>query len=180
MIRKAISEEYFKWLSDIVNPKGGRGHYDMLLYHLYSTEFYYIIPMDANRAADGEDLRIRFAHEVGYTEHKVKEAISRPCSVLEMITALAIRIEAEIMGEIEIGDETSKWFWGMIVNLGLSDFTDANFNADEVDTIVYRFLERQYEKDGEGGLFYLNHCKRDIRKIEIWYQMCWYLDEILY
>lgn len=44
---------------------------------------------------------------------------NRPCSVLEMIIALAIRLEEHIMDDPDIGNRTGQWFWDMIVSLGL-------------------------------------------------------------
>ena len=44
--------------------------------------------------------------------------------------------------------------------------------------ILERFLRREYEPDGRGGLFTIKSGRHDMRKIEIWYQMMWYLDEI--
>lgn len=181
MAYETISEEYFNWLSDIVTHKSRKGRYKKLLNDLFFSEFYAKIAKDENRAIDGEGLRIRFAHAVGYNEFKIREAMDdRPCSVLEMIIALADRIEDQIMGEDELGDETYKWFWEMIDNLGLSYYTDDRYDEEAVDAIIDRFLQRKYNKDGRGGLFYIGQCKKDVRKIEIWYQMCWYLDEILY
>jgi hypothetical protein len=105
-------------------------------------------------------------------------ALDGPCSVLEMMIALAIRCEETIMDDPDIGDRTRQWFWGMIINLGLGGMTDANFDPDFVDDSVLRFLNRDYEPDGRGGLFTIRNCHRDLRDVEIWYQLCWYLDSI--
>ena len=56
---------------------------------------------------------------------------------------------------------------------------DARFDRDRVDDILARFLERDYARNGEGGLFTVNLCRQDMRSIEIWYQMACYLKEIL-
>ena len=39
-------------------------------------------------------------------------------------------------------------------------------------------LNRDYGRDGKGGLFTIEHCRYDMRDIEIWYQANWYLDNI--
>ena len=95
-----------------------------------------------------------------------------------MMIALAIRCENDIMDNPNMGDRTSQWFWGMITNLGLGSMTDRNFDIRYVDEIIERFLDRKYEPDGKGGLFRIRHFNRDLRKVEIWYQLCWYLDSI--
>jgi hypothetical protein len=48
-----------------------------------------------------------------------------------------------------------------------------------VDYVLDRFLDRDYEPDGRGGLFRVKHTDEDLRFVEIWYQMNWYLDELL-
>ena len=148
---------------------------------LSKTDFYYTIPMDGNREADGIDLRYRFGYENSYDESMIAAYLDdRPCSVLEMMIALAIRCEENIMDDPDIGDRTGQWFWSMIENLGLSDMDDAEYDELYVHRIVKRFLDRGYKKNGEGGLFTIHHSAgRDLRNVEIWYQMCWYLDELV-
>ena len=47
-----------------------------------------------------------------------------------------------------------------------------------VDQTLERFLERGYGRNGEGGLFTVDN-GRDMRNTEIWYQMNYYLREII-
>jgi hypothetical protein len=96
-----------------------------------------------------------------------------------MMVALAVRCEEQIMDNPDSGNRTSYWFWGMIDNLGLFTETDNRFDKSYASGIVNRFLNRTYDADGTGGLFTVKHCSWDLRNVEIWYQRCWYLDEIL-
>lgn len=145
--------------------------------HLHSTEFTFTIRLDENRAMDGIDLRRRFA--LLQECEDIVDYLDGPCSVLEMMIALSIRIEESIMDDPNIGDRTGQWFWGMIVNLGLGSMSDSRFDKRVVDDILTRFLNRDYEPNGKGGLFTVRHCRQDLRDVEIWYQMSWYLDEVL-
>ena len=106
------------------------------------------------------------------------EFASESCSVLEMMIALAIRLEEHIMHDPDIGDRTAMWFWGMLDSMGLSEMDDSEFNLAYVEAVVQRFLDRDYRPDGKGGLFTIEECKYDLRKVEIWYQACWYLDTL--
>lgn len=167
-----MNEEYFDKLCDFVC----RGRYEnknsfrKTLRRLHDIEFRFIIHNDKNRALDGIDLRTRFmGDDVRYLD-------DRPCSVLEMMIALAIRCEENIMDNTELGDRTGQWFWGMVVNLGLGSITDDKYDEEYVDFVIERFLDRDYEPDGEGGLFHIRRCRQDVRNVEIWYQLCWYLD----
>ena len=172
-----IVDEYFEWMCGLV---GRKVHYRRLLAFLHCVDFTYTIPMDSNRAEDGIGLRYRFGRERGYGGAETASSLDiRPCSVLEMMVALAIRCEEHIMGDPDIGDRTGQWFWGMVDSLGLSRMTDARFNAHLAGQEVRKFLSREYRRDGRGGLFWVRGCRRDLRTVEIWYQMCWYLDEIL-
>lgn len=171
-----MSDVYFNWLYDLVCH--GRYSKDIsfrkLLGYLYKTEFTYIIPMDENRAKDGIALRKRFSYDYDIADIGPKEY--SPCSVLEMMIALSIRCEEDIMYDPNVGDRTEQWFWEMIVNLGLGGMMDDIFDVEHVEYIVDRFLNREYEPNGRGGLFFIRNCKYDLRRVEIWYQLCWYLD----
>lgn len=164
---------YQKWLCDIVcNGLFSKAiSYDRLLSYLSHREFTIIIPNDINRAEDGVDLRLRYQMITdGYVSRR------KPCSVLEMMIALAIRCEETIMDNPAYGDRTAQWFWSMIKNLGLYSMTDNVFDVKYVESVIDRFLNRDYAPNGEGGLFKINNCKRDLRDVEIWHQLCWYLD----
>jgi hypothetical protein len=151
--------------------------YRRLLSHLHSTPFIFSIPHDANRAEDGTDLRYRYSLIQGYDEVPEELDIG-PCTVLEMMLALSLRCEETIMDDPRYGNRNRQWFWAMIANLGLNGMTDDRYDGYLVDEILERFLMRQYEPDGTGGLFRLRDCKYDLRKIEIWCQLMWYLNTI--
>ncbi len=179
MTKDELSKEYFEWIYQLVCDDK-RLSYRKLLNHLHNIEFVYFIGMDGNRAEDGIDLRYRFGYERDYEYPMIAAYLDRnSCSVLEMITALAIRCEEHIMDDPDIGDRTGQWFWYMIKNLGLYSMSDNRFNADQVNSVISRFLNRQYGKNGKGGLFTVEKTERDLREVEIWYQMCWYLDDII-
>jgi hypothetical protein len=92
-----------------------------------------------------------------------------------MMVALALRCEEHITYDSDVGDQTGKWFWVMITNLGLDSMTDSMFDRPYTDEVLDRFLDRKYKRNGEGGLFMIEHCERDLRSIDIWYQLHWYL-----
>lgn len=173
-----INDEYFEWLCDLVDSKRFSKHvsYRKLLMHLHNIEFTWFIPRDDNRADDGIQLRRRFA--LARNDMSVIDYISGPCSVLEMMVALAVRCEETIMDDTLMGDRTGQWFWGMVNNLGLSSMKDSKFDRDFVDDAIARLLNREYEPDGKGGLFTVRHCTHDMRTVEIWCQLSWYLDSI--
>ena len=83
------------------------------------------------------------------------------------------------MDNPQIGDRTRQWFWEMLANLGLSTVTDERYDREFVDEILQIFLDREYKPDGRGGLFVIKNCDRDLRDVEIWYQMCWHLNDIV-
>lgn len=177
-----IGNEYFEWLTKLVcGRRFGRGvSYRKLLSRLYVTDFTYSIPRDVNRAEDGYNLRRRFILVNCYEEwyDSIMEALDGPCNVLEMMIALAIRCEETIMDDASIGDRTSQWFWEMINNLGLGGMTDDCIDTGVVDAVVYKFLNRDYEPDGRGSLFRIRRCEVDLRTVEIWQQLLWYLNTI--
>lgn len=169
MERKTTGKEYFNWLCRFVSgkKKSKYGSYEKLLHILHNTDFTWTIPMDSNRADDGMGLRRRFGIDIP----------DKPCSVLEMAVALAIRCERSVMWNPDIGDRTGQWFWEMITNLGLGTMTDERFDETKTREIISRLLERRYEPDGKGGLFTVRNSRFDLRTVEIWYQAMWRLEE---
>ena len=173
-----IQDEYFEWLYNYVCR--GRAHentsYKKLFIFLHQVEFTYTIPNDVNRASDGEDLRYRFA--MSKDDDSIIDILGRDgsCSVLEMMVALAIRCEETIMDDTRYGNRTGQWFWNMMSNLGIAYMTDERFDRRIAEDSIYRFLDRRYDPDGRGGLFYIRNCEDDLRNVEIWAQLCWYLD----
>ena len=175
-----IINEYFEWIYGMMCVKrySKEISYRKLLSYLHSTEFIVINPRDINRAEDGLDLRYRFSLYNGY-DGDIPKCLDGPCSILEMIVALAIRCEETIMDDPSIGDRTSQWFWGMITSLGLGSMNDEMYDRDYVIRTIDRFLNRSYEPNGKGGLFTIYNCKRDLRTLEIWDQLCLYLDNLI-
>lgn len=178
-----IKNQYFNWLCDLIygDLYVEGASFMKLLSHLHFREFTYIHPMDENRYDDGIQLRRRFAlrYEDTHYQNYILNCLSAPCSVLEMMAALAIRCEETIMDDPAIGDRKRQWFWGMISNLGLGGMTDDRFDSEYVDAVIDRLLKREYEPNGAGGLFKVRNTTEDLRNVEIWFQLMWYLDEIV-
>lgn len=172
-----LDNEYFEWMCQLISNSE---NYGMLLNYLYMRDFEYSIPRDGNRAEDGIELRYRFGYERNYDTATISIHLNQsPCSVLEMMLALALRCEEHIMGDSDVGDRTSFWFWKMIENLELDGMTDDRFDISYARIVIGNFLERTFQKNGSGGLFVVSNPNLDMRTMEIWYQMCYYLDELI-
>lgn len=177
MNRKALKQEYFEWLCRQVRCY----NHKKLLFLLFSVDFIYDLPMDGNRYEEGIDLRYRFADENEYPQRYAASWLDDvPCSMLEMMVALCLRIDGHITWDPDAeNDSTNQWFRDMLKNSGLYELTDDRFDRHRALNIIKCILERRYARNGEGGLFCLRHCKKDMRNIEIWYQAMWYIDEKL-
>ena len=178
MTKDELTNIYFEWLFNLVCGQrySSNVSYRKLLVYLHSTEFRYSIALDENQAKEGVYLRDRFGQSEGYHNTDI---LDDPCSVLEMMIALSIHCEESIMDDPKIGNRTGQWFWGMIVNMGLGSMVDTRFDREYVEDVVTCFLDRDYSRDGEGGLFHINNSDRDLRDMSIWSQMCGYLDNLV-
>lgn len=162
---------YFHWITGLANEWcRPYGSYSQLIEMLGLTPFYSVISLDKNRVEDALNLRNRFGPQLSKDE---------PCSILEIMVALARRCESEIMTDPDIGDRTSFWFFSMIKSLGLDGMTDNQFDVIFTLWTLDKFLKRDFKPNGEGSLFTVHNSTQDFRKAEIWYQMCWYLDEVM-
>lgn len=176
-----LNNEYFEWMYQIVcsNQNENLSH-RKLLYLLHDIEFVAIMNRDNNRATDGVDFRYRFGYENGYPRDIIEKYLdTRPCSVFEMMISLAFRVEEEIMDDSGFGNRTGQWFWNMIHSLGLGAMNDSKFDRGYVEAVIFRFLNREYDYDGKGGLFTIPDSRSDMRTAEIWHQTMWYLDGFL-
>ena len=166
-----LNEDYFRWLCQIIRVDEQTLYWMEVLRALSVTEFVVKLPKDDNRIGDAIELRREFG---GY--------IRGPVSVLEVLIALARRGETEIMHDPDLGDRTSRWFWTMIFNLGLDEFAypgslDDPKNDLKFMKIMENFMERGYGRDGNGGIFLARARNIDMRRTELWDQMCYYFDE---
>lgn len=181
--RTIMKAEYFDWMCGLIYYRDfvKRNSYKKLLRCLHKIPFRYSIPMDENREQDGIDLRYVFGCDRGYSVEEIERYLDLEdrCSVLEMMVALAHRCERDIMRDYEYGDRTGKWFWDMIVNLGLGYVNDSHFDQDYVTEIIDIFLSREHGPNGEGALFTVSHAGKDFRTVDIGSQMLRYLDEYL-
>ena len=167
---------YFEWLVYLIAPDyHQRENYIELLYTLYSVEFYWVLKRDRHRAEDGLELRNLYEQEIGQDPD-----IFGPCTCLEMMVALAIRCENELMRDPDLGDQTGRWFWIMIANLGLDKFDDECFNEDEIRYILEKFMNREYGKNGEFCMFPCQKSVSVLKKSEIAYQINYFINENFY
>lgn len=175
-----MKDEYFEWIIQVTLGKTHRS----LLEHLHEIEFYALHPLDQNRLEDGLYLKYRYC-EIAYIPRSTAEKVlgMKKCSVLEMMLALAFKIEDSIMEDCEFGDRTALWFWTMIRNLGLYELDDKHYDEkaeEKINKAVETMMDRTYDRDGSNGaLFLVKGANRDFRKTEIWYQMCLFLNTLL-
>lgn len=171
-----IRDRYFEYLTELVE---GDPDHSSLLSFLFDFPFAIIVPRDTNRVYDGIQLRYSFADKEGVSEDEIEEYFQDvECSVLELMVALAIRCNEEIIYDDSKGNQAVDIFQEMLKSLGLWSMTDDVFGEREAEFVITRFINREYSADGDGGLFYIPNCKHDLRDAEIWYQMMWYLSSI--
>ena len=173
-------QDYFHWLCDMVHIDTGSGTYWLLARTLHSIEFTWSIRNDDNRASDG--IKLREAYKcTSLPSGKPRKTDDAPCSVFEMLIALAGHMDFELSNPVNDHDATASYFWEMIENLGLLPYSDDMFSEYDgsvnCPSIIFQFLAREYQSNGRGGLFPLWKSDIDQRGVEIWYQMNAYLNE---
>lgn len=164
--------DYFGWLCMIGMPEGkDRARYSSLLKLLMETDFLWVLTRDRNRAEDGLELRSLFEEETG--EDCLRDG---PCSVLEMLIALSIRCDQELLYDPEKGDRTWKWFRMMLENLKLTDFSNANFDEEGASEVLSEWMNRNYGQNGQNCLFPIPKTATKLRRMELWNQLNWYIN----
>lgn len=156
--------DYYLWLESLVND----GNHSKLIRYLYEQPYRWQFTLDENRAAGGLNLRSRYAYDNGVN---VQDVGIGPCSILEMLIALADRM-VEIL-TMDIYD----WFWDLMLNLNLIKFDDFHFDERGVNYILNTWLDRQYDRQGNGSLFPLKEYSGDCRNLDTWGQMNAWISE---
>lgn len=172
MMNNFVLNDYFDWLYFQVVKNGS---YRKLLSMLHNMEFRYSVDYDENRAADGVNLRWYYVDDGG--DDRIL-SWKEPCTVLEMLVALALQMEVT-MEDPDVDYSMSHWFWMFMSNLDLVDMTDDNYDKTYIYGRVSIFMDRTYDPDGFGNIICIPNIKEDLRDVEIWCQMCWYMDSIL-
>lgn len=165
---------YFDYLCREVGIGGPSGRpYRRLASWLLAKPFTSDIVGDRNRIADGVELRY------GYSD-----ALNGVCRVLEVLVAMCQKMVYMADGMVPNRENLeSEWFFIMIENLGVASLTDdiwdqSASDAEEIMTEhIGIWLRREYDYDGSGGIFPLEHPRDDQAKVELWYQMNAYLME---
>lgn len=182
--RDSSYKQYFEWL---VRKVGG-AYYENLLYLLWRKPFMSTHELDTNRAIDGLRLRKEFDSVSngccgcpGFGDFADDK---KPCSVLEMMVALCIRCENEVVSRDVKYDRTPDWFHLMLHDLGLSNCTNSRYNQTWIrftEGVLMDITNGQIKRDGSPyNWFVLPKIGRegwswsediDFRKLDIWRQM---------
>lgn len=170
--QKSLWEVYEDWLLEKMGFD--LDGYDRMLDQLHRIPFRNNYKLDSNRIGDAIYLREEFLEEKRLNPNSLD--YYEDGYVLEILVALAIRVDDEYIGD-PAHPHPERFFWEMICNLGLDQFTDRRYSEDEIFDITVRWMCRSYRKNGEGSIFPVKKPSRDQRSIEIWDQMQEYLRE---
>lgn len=167
-------DEYKRWLArKIDDVHFNNEHFACLLDALHNLPFIAYLPRDDDRIEDGKYLRDDYCSEERLPIYLFDY---KPCMVLEMLVALAIRIDNEWIGDP--GEPNPEpFFWEMLANLGLNRFDNRHFSEEKVGEILDIWIRREFEEDGTGSIFPLQYWVVDQKKLDIWKQMQAYLSE---
>ena len=164
-----MNDRYFDWLIDLVNAD------DILrLCTILDTiNYHWSILLDENRMYDAFSLRELYLDDTGRNSGRNNTG----CSLFEMLVALAHRCDVDIMYDYTVGHRYGLWFHLFLESL-FSQYADnfADLSEEEIIDICEKFLSRDYERDGSGGMFPVSD-HRDQRKVQIWMQMNLWLVE---
>lgn len=172
---RITKEEYLQWLGaqlrdEHANPN--KTYWDLTI-AMYAQPFSVTkVPMDDNRVADGMDLRVDFARLESIPSTRMP--VLGPCSFLEVLIALSRRMA------FAAGGQAPGWAWQFLCNLELDRMSDPFTRTKDRKTqeIMETVIWRSYSPDGRGGFFPLQRPDDDQTRLELWYQMHAYIEEL--
>jgi hypothetical protein len=173
---QAIEDAYFDWLCG--EALGTRPYRNVCAY-LHSVKFKYDVPNDDNRAADGQELRHEFEENAlpwyAYYTNDWMDFEMVDATIFEVLVAMARRCQFQV--ELE----QHEWFYTFLKNLRINRYIDEGFCQRDrvaVQKKIGPFNNRTYSPSGAGSIFPLRRSRdRDMRRIELWYQMSAYIIE---
>ena len=156
---------YLRYLMDLVELKP---RYTDLCDTLLAIEFEPIIGNDSDRCVDGLDIRREY--EGGdYTSELNDDS---PCSMMEMLVALAIRT-AKLMDDGDGTESPGYYFMIFLENLGLDNVRNMATIQRTCDEFMDPFIP-------EVDIVRVNHPPKRWSKMEIWKKVNWFLTEMYY
>lgn len=197
-----LHQDYFEWLCKIVgaDPLGPFCNYSHLLTRLFQTDFKIVREFDNNRAVNGKYLRYYYdSNRYDFATNEQSpyhgngdfyyQNQNFPCSVLEMMIALAKDIDIQYLYSNNC--RLLIWFWIMIESMGLADKKDGYWDHEnernDVDWILRAFNLDAYELTQDGDyrptvlLFPIRNVEGYQQIHNLWEQMIiWYNQNINY
>lgn len=167
-----VEEPYFLALFDKIDIYDGE--FFELCRIFYEVDFEWILELDRDRMLDGLKLRDELGAVIP----------SKPCSVLEVLIGLAIRMAYLV----EPADDGSPdliipdMLWVLVAKLGLTAYTNETIKVYPesrftIIDILNRWMQREFEADGHGSPFPLESPVKDQRLCPMSYQMNAFVQE---
>lgn len=181
MVYNSTAQKYYDWLVSLVwNKNDYNGpSYNRFFSFLFNATFIPSMEMDTSRVNDALDFRYVFADKNNIPYAVICSDLTTEigtCNMLEMMVALATRMEDHIMSDEAYGNRTAQWFWEMALSLGFENADDSVFDEHYAAQVIDTFNHRQYAPNGKGGLFTVENSLTDMRTLDIWYQMQYWIN----
>jgi len=171
-----LREDYLSWLNSQLRDEHGNPDktYRDLLVLMFEKPFGWVdsVPLDENRVVDGMDLRAEFSNENRISRARMQEL--GEVSFLEVLIALSRHLA------FVAGGEAPGWAWQLVCNLELHRLSDPLTRHKErrAHEIMDNVITRNYAPDGTGGFFPLAWPDGDQTRVELWYQLNAYAEEV--
>ena len=167
------------WLYSIVD---GDLDYCKLSGHIHTFGFRYTVIADENRLMDGYALREAFmeSNDIDFIQPEIEALLYQPVTLFEVMIALCDRMDFQL-DDLSGTPRHPIWYAELLGNLKLADL-EGDFRMTvsrrrRIDMILDNLLDRTYGPNGVGSLFPIPGTRRDLRTVELWYQLAWYIKE---
>ena len=172
--KSALQYSYFRWMIDEkVKLYDGWSSYFSLCMVLHRIYYWWDIWQDDSRVGDAAELRKEFC-ALADDPNVALEWMPYEVSVLEVLVALACRLERDNMMDDRYCDRTPLWFWAALKNAGLLKYDDYTMtkaeSENEVIMKVFDILEHRYDANGDGSFYPVKADGKDARTMTLWAQ----------
>jgi hypothetical protein len=169
----SLTEGYLRWLGSQIRDEEQHPRYLGLFEIMFQKEFEWTVHNDENRNGDGLELRAEYCYAHHIREGSLRRLGSH-ARFLEVLIGLSRRLK------FAAGGDAPGWAWTLVTNLELHKMRDpmTHRKADKVNDILDTVIWRTYNPDGCGGFFPLAWPDDDQTRVELWYQMAAFIDEL--
>ena len=169
--RKAL--DYFSFLYNF--GFDDEDHYNLARY-LHTLPYRWTLQRDENRMYDGLNMRREYEDYLAGRDGDIPGE-EEECSMLEFFVGFSHRLVRDMMSDEDF--DRKELLGIMLNNIDIWRWDDSRWNKkaeSDIKEAIDIWVDLDYNKHGEGGLFPIAEPYDDLREVDMWVQASWWYE----